>query len=235
MFDHAAEIEEVGVRGGALGQIDVAPLGNELCDGHVMCVGLSCRPVPGQPRGRQGQCVSRSLRKAKTEAHEVRGAKRTVPVSWEARADWVGRDATHPVRSLERRVDLLVGRRGKTVLVIGWLIALRLVLDAQPGIPVRVSVQGETNLAPQFVQTLKQEGRAAGLDVSVVERSTDQIDYRILLAQESTIGSAAAAVIVLDRDGNIAASVVRSGRLSGKGAINACTKEVVKKIAILKK
>jgi hypothetical protein len=42
-------------------------------------------------------------------------------------------------------------------------------------------------------------------------------------------------VIVLDRDGNIALSVVRSGRLSGKGAINACTKEVVKKIAILKK
>jgi hypothetical protein len=106
---------------------------------------------------------------------------------------------------------------------------------AQTGVPVRVSVQGETNLVPQFVETLKQEGRAAGLEVTVTERSNTDLDYRILLAQESTVGSAAAAVIVLDRDGNIALSVVRSGRMSGKGAINACTKEVAKKIAILKK
>jgi hypothetical protein len=128
-------------------------------------------------------------------------------------------------------------RRKKRAVFAIWLglaCAVR-VGHAQTGVPVRVSVQGETNLVPQFVETLKQEGRAAGLEVTVTERSNADLDYRILLAQETTIGSAAAAVIVLDRDGNIALSVVRSGRLSGKGAINACTKEVAKKIAILKK
>jgi hypothetical protein len=68
----------------------------------------------------------------------------------------------------------------------------------------------------------------------VVDRNAEK-DYTIVLAQESTVGSAAAAVIALDRSGDLAASVVRSGRMSGKGAVNACTKELAKKIAILRR
>ena len=49
------------------------------------------------------------------------------------------------------------------------------------------------------------------------------------------MSGAAAAVVALDRDGAVVASVVRSGRLSGRGAMNACTKEIAKKIATLKR
>jgi hypothetical protein len=41
---------------------------------------------------------------------------------------------------------------------------------------------------------------------------------------ETTLDSAAAAVLVLDRAGSIVTSFVRSGRLTGKGAMNACSK-----------
>ena len=68
----------------------------------------------------------------------------------------------------------------------------------------------------------------------MVERRSTDLDFSILLAQESGLGSAAAAIIAIDRDGVIAASVVRSGRFSGRGAINACTKELAKKLAVLR-
>lgn len=116
------------------------------------------------------------------------------------------------------------------------LVALTLMVQAPAAsTPIRITVQSETNLAPQFIDTLKDEGKAIGLSFEVVDRGNAQIDYQIYLAQETTVGSAAAAVIVLDRSGGIALSVVRSGRLSGKGAINACTKEVAKRLAILRK
>ena len=47
------------------------------------------------------------------------------------------------------------------------------------------------------------------------------------------MGGAAASVIVLDKKGLFVASVVRSGRWSGKGALNAVAKELAKKLAVL--
>lgn len=43
------------------------------------------------------------------------------------------------------------------------------------------------------------------------------------------------AAIVLDRDGAVVMSVVRSGRLSAKGSMNACAKEIAMKLAVLRK
>jgi hypothetical protein len=100
---------------------------------------------------------------------------------------------------------------------------------------VRIAVQGESTLTTNFIDTFKREAKAVGLEVQLVERRHADLDYVVLLAQESTIGSAAAALIAVDRDGNIAASVVRSGRLSGRGAVNACTKELAKKLAVLRR
>jgi hypothetical protein len=100
---------------------------------------------------------------------------------------------------------------------------------------VRIAVQGESTLTVNFIDTFKREALAAGLEVQLVERRHADLEYTILLAQESTMGSAAAALIALDRDGTIAASVVRSGRFSGKGAVNACAKELVKKLAVLRR
>lgn len=59
-------------------------------------------------------------------------------------------------------------------------------------------------------------------------------DYNIVVAQESSMGGAAAAVIALDNKGLFVASVVRSGRWSGKGAFNASAKELAKKLSVLR-
>ncbi len=118
------------------------------------------------------------------------------------------------------------------------VVLLSFLLSAQPPQPnpvVRIAVQGETNLVPNFIETFKAESRALGLQVEIVERRSATLDYNILIAQETTLGSAAAAIVATSRDGDLVASVVRSGRFSGRGAINACTKELAKKIAVFKR
>ena len=65
-------------------------------------------------------------------------------------------------------------------------------------------------------------------------RPDENYDYNIVVAQESSISGAAAAVIALDSKGLFVASVVRSGRWSGKGAFNASAKELAKKISLLR-
>ena len=98
---------------------------------------------------------------------------------------------------------------------------------------VRVVVQGSTNLVPEFVDQLRREFRDNRMELFIVDRSADY-EYNIVIAQESTLGSAAGAVVVLDRSGSLVTTVVRSGRLSGKGALNASAKELAKNIAKLK-
>ena len=98
---------------------------------------------------------------------------------------------------------------------------------------LKILVQGDTARLPDFVESLRREFSERGLIVKLAERS-GEYEYNIVLAQESSIGGAAAAVIVLDRNCGFVTSVVRSGRFSGKGAFNASAKELAKKIAILK-
>jgi hypothetical protein len=94
-------------------------------------------------------------------------------------------------------------------------------------------VQGDTARLPDFIESFRRELKENGLGLKVAERGSEY-DYNVVLAQETTLGSAAAAVIVLDRNAVFVTSVVRSGRFSGKGAFNASAKELAKKIAILK-
>jgi hypothetical protein len=106
--------------------------------------------------------------------------------------------------------------------------------NQQQSIPtVQVAVIGESNLKTDFIDDLKASAPDAKVQIVVVPRSDPQRKYTLAIAQESTVGTAAAAVIVLDRDGDVATSVVRSGRFSGKGALNACAKEIAKKLATL--
>lgn len=118
---------------------------------------------------------------------------------------------------------------------LGLCMVLATLGNAQTPKTLRVSVTGESNLRSNFIDDLKDTAREVGLNVEVVAKSDAGKTYTIVIAQESTIGSAAAAVIALDADGDVAASVVRSGRLSGRGAMNACAKELAKKLAILAK
>lgn len=116
-------------------------------------------------------------------------------------------------------------------------IALALLL-LTPGVSraqsrvLHVAVLGESNLKSNFLESLRDAAKDNGFTVDIQPRS--EAEYVLLVAQESTIGTAAAAVIALDRDGEIVASVVRSGRLSGRGAFNACAKELIKKFAVLR-
>jgi hypothetical protein len=98
---------------------------------------------------------------------------------------------------------------------------------------LRVFVQGDTSRLPNYIESMRREFAEWGMKVELVERGAEY-DYNIIIAQESSVSGAAAAVIVLDRTASLVASVVRSGRWSGKGAFNATAKELAKKIAVLK-
>jgi hypothetical protein len=98
---------------------------------------------------------------------------------------------------------------------------------------VRVFAQGDSSRLPNFVESCKREFGEHGMKLQLV-RPDEAYDYNIVVAQESSVGGAAAAVIALDSKGLFVASVVRSGRMSGKGAFNASAKELAKKIALLR-
>lgn len=98
---------------------------------------------------------------------------------------------------------------------------------------VRVFVQGDSSRLPDFVESCRREFKDQRMTLQVVG-SGDERDYNIIVAQESSVSGAAAAVIALDSKGIFVASVVRSGRWSGRGAFNASAKELAKKISMLR-
>jgi hypothetical protein len=100
---------------------------------------------------------------------------------------------------------------------------------------LRVSIQGETNQLTSFVEDFKAASSLLGLRVEIVPRRSAGIDFQIIIAQETSLSGSASAVIALDPNGDLSASVVRSGRLTAGGALNACAKELAKKIAVLRK
>ena len=98
---------------------------------------------------------------------------------------------------------------------------------------VKVFAQGDSSRLPNFIESCKREFKEKGMDLELV-RPDEGYEYSIIVAQESSVSGAAAAVIVLDNKGLFIASVVRSGRWSGKGAFNASAKELAKKISLLR-
>jgi hypothetical protein len=98
---------------------------------------------------------------------------------------------------------------------------------------IRVLAQGDSSRLADFIESCKREFSERGMKL-VLARPDEGYDYNIVVAQESSLGGAAAAVVVLDSKGLFVASVVRSGRMSGKGAFNASAKELAKKLAALR-
>jgi hypothetical protein len=113
------------------------------------------------------------------------------------------------------------------------LLGLALVQVGSAQETVRVFAQGDCSRLPDFIESCKREFKDRGMTLRLVG-SGDERDYNIVVAQETSIGGAAAAVIALDSKGIFVASVVRSGRWSGKGAFNASAKELAKKVALLR-
>jgi hypothetical protein len=98
---------------------------------------------------------------------------------------------------------------------------------------VRVLFQGDSSRLSDFVESCKREFIEHGMKVQLA-RPDESYEYNIVVAQESSVSGAAAAVIALDGKGLFVASVVRSGRWSGKGAFNASAKELAKKLMVLR-
>ena len=98
---------------------------------------------------------------------------------------------------------------------------------------VRVFIRGDSSRLPDFVESCRREFSEHGMKLQLA-KFDERYEYNIVLAQESSVSGAAAAVIVLDSKGQFVASVVRSGRLSGRGAFNASAKELTKKLAALR-
>jgi hypothetical protein len=123
----------------------------------------------------------------------------------------------------------------KTRIVIFALViaaTLTLAQSVPPPRVVKVYVQGDTSRLADFVEECQREFANRGLKFQLVPFEGD-FEYNVVIAQESSVGGAAASVIVLDKKGLFVASVVRSGRVSGKGAFNATAKELAKKLAVL--
>ena len=97
---------------------------------------------------------------------------------------------------------------------------------------LKVYVQGDSSRLADFVEECQREFPSHGLKLEVVPFDSE-FRYNIVIAQESACGGAAASVIALDKRGLFVSSVVRSGRMSGKGALNAVAKELAKKLELL--
>ncbi len=122
-----------------------------------------------------------------------------------------------------------------TALVVITMLAFSGVAAGQSNSPsktVSVFVQGDTSRLADFVESCQREFADRGLKLQLVSFDAE-FKYNVVIAQESSVSGAAAAVVALDRKGIFVASVVRSGRMSGKGALNASAKELAKKLAIL--
>jgi len=97
---------------------------------------------------------------------------------------------------------------------------------------VRTLIQGDTSRLPNFIQSARDAFSEQGLKLELV-RQGERFDYNIICAQETSLAGAASACVALDMNGLFVASVVRSGRWRGKGALNLTKKELAKKIAVL--
>lgn len=111
-------------------------------------------------------------------------------------------------------------------------VALLLIASLAQAKQIKVVIQGDSSRLPDFVEQCKHVFPEQGMDLKLAHLD-ESYDYNIVIAQESSISGAAASVIVLDSKGRFVTSVIRSGRLSGKGAFNASAKEVAKKLKAL--
>lgn len=120
----------------------------------------------------------------------------------------------------------------RILIVIFLAQSAALAQSSAPQRIVKVFVQGDSSRLPDFVEECQHEFPNHGLKMQIVSFDAG-FDFNIVIAQESSASGAAASVIALDGKGRFVASVVRSGRWSSKGALNAVAKELAKKLAVL--
>lgn len=130
---------------------------------------------------------------------------------------------------LKQRSEMKISR---LILALALACTVTLAQSAPAPRAVKAYVQGDSSRLADFVAECQREFANHGLKLQLVPFDGD-FEYNIVIAQESSLGGAAASVVALDKKGLLVASVVRSGRMSGKGAFNATAKELAKKLAVL--
>jgi hypothetical protein len=119
------------------------------------------------------------------------------------------------------------------MLVLPLCLAALCPATAQTPKPLRIAVTSPgVKLKTWFIEDLKTAQPEAGLSIEFVDRKDARLDYHVMVHQ---LGGMANVVIALDRSGEVAASVVRSGWISGKGVMEAAAVELAKKLAALTK
>ena len=97
---------------------------------------------------------------------------------------------------------------------------------------LRVYVEGDTSVMARMIQSLREREEEYGFQFTIVEKLSDPWDIRIVLAAEGTgaWNYAQGSAIVLTNECRVIAAVMRSNRLTAKGATNAVAKEIVKNL-----
>jgi hypothetical protein len=139
------------------------------------------------------------------------------------------------------------------ILVASCLVLSALAaIQAQAVKPVRVAFAGTSGLTAPFVDSLRSAGAQAGLDVEVVPRADSHlvardVYLRVRAGQRTALapdegrnyflvvltqaGQLANVAVVLDRDGEVVASVVHYGPFFATGARDSSAKELAQKLA----
>ena len=140
--------------------------------------------------------------------------------------------------------------------VMALCVALSAVvgIQAQALKPVRIAFAGSTGLTEPFIEHMKDAGLEAGLSIEVVPKAESGLlprDFSVrtraglpvafapsegrnyFLVAVTQIGGLANVVVALDRDGEVVASVARSGRFSASGARDTSARELARKLAEL--
>jgi hypothetical protein len=83
---------------------------------------------------------------------------------------------------------------------------------------VSVFVQGDTSRLADFVESCRREFADRGLKLQLVS-SDGEFQYNVVIAQESSVSGAAAAVVALDRKGVFCRVRCAVGENVGKGGL----------------
>jgi hypothetical protein len=98
---------------------------------------------------------------------------------------------------------------------------------------VRVFVEGDSSVIPKFIKLAQEKAPERNLSFEFTRDKDAEWDIRVVLSAEgSGVWSYAHGnIVVMDKKSNVLFTVTRSGRMTGKGATSALTKEFVKMLS----
>ena len=123
----------------------------------------------------------------------------------------------------------------KQILAVALLSCIPFSMGEQPASlkTVALFVEGDSSVIPKFTNVCREMGPERCLDLKFVDKVEEKYDYRVVLSAEGTgtWNYAQGNIVVLNPEAKVIFTVMRSNRLTAKGATNALAKEFVKVLA----